>query len=200
MTLSNQSDKKIDIYGYQVPKKSQVICGDRYFWIDTKDYFLCVLSDGLGSGEAAYMASSAVIREIEQSHDEDVQTLMEKCNKALKSTRGAAVAIIKVYYKSREFVYSCVGNLNFYLFYPSDKLIYPLPVMGYLSGKPQRFNTQRYSYVPNSKFLFHSDGVEPRSIKSLLRTSMSLDELVVRVRQNEHLRTDDFTFIAGFLS
>jgi phosphoserine phosphatase RsbX len=199
MNLSSQSER-INVYGYQVSKKNQDVCGDLYFWIETKDYFLCALSDGLGSGEAANKASSAVINVIEQSHDDDVQTLMGKCNHALKFTRGAAVAIMKVYFESKEFVYSCVGNVNFYLYYPSDKVIYPLPVMGYLSGKPQLFNTQRYSYIPNSKFLFHSDGVKPRSIKSLLRTSVNLNELVMRVRQNEDLRTDDFTFVAGVLT
>ncbi|WP_078543044.1 PP2C family serine/threonine-protein phosphatase [Litchfieldia alkalitelluris] len=191
--------EKIQVSGYQVPKKNQAVCGDQYFYTHTQDYFVCAMADGLGSGEAAFEASSAVVNVVKSYHSEDVHSIIQRCNLALKSKRGAAVAIFKIYFKSQELVYSCVGNINFYLYSPSSKLIYPLPVMGYLSGKPQVFNTQRFSYQSNSTFLFHSDGVKLRAIKGLLSTVESLEEMHIRLREYEDNRDDDFTFIGGFI-
>ena len=35
----------------------------------------------------------------------------------------------------------------------TDKMIYPLPVMGYLSGRKQKINTQTYACEKNDLFM-----------------------------------------------
>ncbi len=194
------TSERIEACGYQIPKKNREISGDCYYIKETKDYFLCGMADGLGSGEAAHEASSAVVHIMKENHIDDVHTLMRKCNEVLKKKRGAAVAILKVDYQSEEFVYSCVGNISFFLYTPFDKLIYPLPVMGYLSGKPQHFYTQRFPYQKNSIFLFHTDGLRLPSVKSLLKNIPKVNELVLTLKRYEEHRNDDFTFVAGILN
>ena len=66
--------------------------------------------------------------------------------------RGAAVAIVKFDYKEKTIQYSCVGNVRFYMLQDGQKMIYPLPVMGYLSGKPQKLKTQEYPYSTGDSF------------------------------------------------
>jgi phosphoserine phosphatase RsbX len=79
-----------------------------------------------------------------------------------------------------------------------EKMIYPLPVMGYLSGKPQKLNTQEYDYHLGDVFFLHSDGIQLTSPKSLLKKTKCLTQLSQSVIETINY-DDDATFIAGSL-
>ncbi|NCT35656.1 SpoIIE family protein phosphatase [Bacillus sp. EB93] len=177
-----------------------VYCGDDYFFLHTEEYFVCVLADGLGSGKNAYDSSHAVIEEVKRNHELDVEALMAVCNQVLVDKRGAAVSILKIFYDKNEFVYSSVGNIRFFLYNPSDdKLVYPLPVTGYLSGRKQKYRTQRYKYEPNAKFILHSDGLELKGAKSFLKRLVPIDKNAQCILKSSPLTADDTTFILGSL-
>ena len=192
-------DRKVEAIAAQSSKDGKALCGDDYFFLATDDYFVCVLADGLGSGEFAHESSRAVTNVVRESHEKDVDSLMELCNRVLLQKRGAAVAIFKVYFKEQRFRYSCVGNIRFYLYPPNGKLVYPLPVTGYMSGRKQRFHTQEFSYVPNSRFLIHSDGFEMRGTKDFFGLSNSLEVSANQLEHTNSAASDDITFIFGSL-
>lgn len=192
-------DRKVEAIAAQSSKDGKALCGDDYFFLATDDYFVCVLADGLGSGEFAHESSRAVTNVVRESHGKDVDSLMELCNRVLLQKRGAAVAIFKVYFNELRFHYSCVGNIRFYLYPPNGKLVYPLPVTGYMSGRKQRFHTQVFSYVPNSRFLIHSDGFEMRGTKDFFGLSSSLEVSANQLEHTNSAASDDITFIFGSL-
>lgn len=191
--------EEVEVYVDQRIKDGNEQCGDGYFYTSTNDYFICVLADGLGSGQNAYKSSTAVISIVERYHYEDVERIMKRCNEELVQKRGAAVAIFKVFFAKQEFVYSCVGNIRFFLYSSSGKLTYPLPVTGFLSGKPQKFRTQSYAYEPDSKFLIYSDGFHLNGLRTMLNTSKSLRCTAEEIRQKPLPTPDDATFIIGSL-
>ncbi|UQD50859.1 phosphoserine phosphatase [Bacillus methanolicus] len=191
--------EKIELIVHQSSKQGRTECGDSYYFTATDDYFVCVLADGLGSGPYASEASDAVVSVVEQNHHKDVETLMKECNHSLMQKRGAAVAIFKVYFKTMEFEYSCVGNIRFFLYSPSGKLTYPLPVTGYLSGRPQVFQTQRFFYEPNSKFLVYSDGLNLQGTKTLLKGYLPVESIANEILTKHITTSDDTTFIVGSL-
>lgn len=197
--MNQFSKDNIEVFAHQSSKEGKAFCGDSYFYMATDDYFVCILADGLGSGKYAFEASSAAVAIVENHHHEDVDTLMRLCNQSMLAKRGAAVSILKVYFQSREFVYSCVGNIRFFLYSPQGKLTYPLPVTGYLSGRPQTYHTQRFSYVPHSKFLIFSDGYELQGIKTLLNGVLPIETIANEIRTNHTKANDDSTFIIGSL-
>jgi phosphoserine phosphatase RsbX len=190
---------EIELYAGQVSKNGNPYCGDSYFYTSTSDYFICVLADGLGSGKFAYESSHVVVEIVEEHHHEDVETLMSLCNEALQKKRGAAVAIIKAYYHSQEFVYSCVGNIRFYMYAPEGKMTYPLPVTGYLSGRPQTYKTQRFHYDSNSRFLIHSDGLSISGVKNILQRYPTLYGALGDIQSLVDGTSDDTTYIIGNL-
>ncbi|WP_419882740.1 SpoIIE family protein phosphatase [Peribacillus sp. B-H-3] len=193
-------ETEIEVLASQSSKDDMPYCGDDYFICQTKEYFLCVLADGLGSGKFAYESSHAVIEEVKKNHSKGVETLMANCNSSLVNKRGAVVSILKIYYDTKEFVYSSVGNIRFFLYNPqSDKLVYPLPVTGYLSGRKQKYHTQRYKYEPNAKFLLHSDGLQLQGAKNILKRHYSLEQNAHHILQNNTMESDDTTFILGSL-
>ncbi|OLN21813.1 phosphoserine phosphatase [Domibacillus antri] len=180
-------------------KDNNSFCGDTYFTELTQNEFICVLADGLGSGRYAFESSNAAAEVVKQKwQSETIEDLMEAVNQSLHQKRGAAVALFKINFNTRQFEYACVGNIRFYLYAPNGKLTYPLPVTGYLSGRPQRYRIERFSYEQGSKFLVHSDGIALLNTKELMRyrtTEQIAAELDgVAVKSN-----DDATFIVGNL-
>ncbi|KIL52214.1 phosphoserine phosphatase [Jeotgalibacillus soli] len=166
--------------------------------IATDEYFLCILADGLGSGKYAHEASIAACEIVASHHSEDVESLMERSNRALIKKRGAAVAIIKIMFKEKVYHYSCVGNIRFYLYSPTGKLTYPLPITGYLSGRPQVYKTQRFTYENGSSFLIHSDGLQLTRVRALFERNRSLEYISTEL-ESIVTDADDTTFIIGRL-
>ncbi|MFD2680834.1 PP2C family serine/threonine-protein phosphatase [Bacillus seohaeanensis] len=189
----------IELYAEQTSKHGDPYCGDSFYYTSTNDYFICILADGLGSGKYAYESSSVVAEIVKEHHEKDIDTLMKMCNSSLASKRGAAVAILKVFYHSREFVYSCVGNIRFYLYSPEGKLTYPLPVTGYLSGRPQKYKTQRFSFQENSRFLIHSDGLNITGVKNILQQKRTMRDILCYIQHYVDDTADDTTYMIGSL-
>jgi negative regulator of sigma-B (phosphoserine phosphatase) len=188
--------EQLDLYMYQVSKQGQSCCGDSYITVIEEGYAVIALADGLGSGEQAKKSSEVIMGIVREFHSEDVHSLLTRCNRALKFKRGAAVAIGKIYLPMQEIVYSCIGNIRFIIISPSGKTTYPLPKVGYLSGKPITPNIQRFSYVPNSLFVMNSDGVRSFSSKEILPYGDSMTELI-RYADHENSKMDDATLLLG---
>lgn len=184
---------------FNAAKEGNYESGDSYFTVVTDDYFICSVADGLGSGPVARESSQVIPQILEEAHHETIDGLMHRFNELMAHKRGAAVAIFKVDFKKKTLEYSCVGNIRFYLYRKqSDEMIYPLPVMGYLSGRPQKLRTQTYTYAEDDLFLIHSDGVELRNPKAMMRRSGTPDRLYMDIVSSVET-VDDATFISGSL-
>lgn len=188
----------IEVYVYQEAKAGNYESGDTFFLHAEEDYFICAIADGLGNGPIARQSAQIIPKVLEEHHHESIDELLSRCNEYMVQKRGAAVAIVKVDYKREKIQYSCIGNVRFYMLQDRAKMIYPLPVMGYLSGRPQKMNMQEYDYHSGDLFFLHSDGVEIPSPGAALKESQSPYELYQNVLASiKH--GDDATFIAGSL-
>lgn len=193
-------NQHIQAIAYQIPKEGNVFNGDSYFMKVTEDYFICAVADGLGSGEHAYHSSNAIREEVEKNHHKEVEVLINRCNQVLKNKRGATISILKVFFLQKTFTYSSVGNIQFVLSCPSGRFIYPLPILGYLSGKPQKYRCETFSYEEGSKFIIHTDGLAIPSIKSVVSSSCSIEEMANHLETFARTGKDDLTYIVGQLS
>jgi phosphoserine phosphatase RsbX len=189
----------IQAIAYQIPKEGNVFNGDSFFMKVTDDYFICAVADGLGSGVHAYNSSNAIRQEVEQNHYKEVEVLIDSCNQVLKNKRGATISILKVHFLQKTFTYCSVGNIQFVLSSPSGRFIYPLPVLGYLSGKPQKYRCETFSYEKGSKFILHTDGLAIPGIKSLVSSSCSIEEISNYLEIYPKTGKDDLTYIVGQL-
>jgi phosphoserine phosphatase RsbX len=196
--MNISENEKMKVIAYQSSKNGNDFCGDSYFYTLTEDFFICVLADGLGSGEFAYQSSQAVVSVVKQYQDEELDQIMKRCNEVLLEKRGAAVSIIKFRFSTKDFIYSGVGNIRFFLYSPEGQLTYPISVTGYLSGRPQNYHTQHFKYEPNSKFILHTDGLQIGA-RSLLQKYFQLDCIAQDIEKNYVNLSDDATFIIGSL-
>jgi len=189
----------LEVFVYQEAKEGNIESGDTYFTYMNDNYFLCAIADGLGNGPIARQSAEIIPMILSEYHHESLDELLLRCNELMFRKRGAAVAIAKVDFTAKTLEYSCVGNIKFYMTRKDDdKMIYPLPVMGYLSGRPQKLRTQMYTYKPGDLFLLHSDGVVLGNPKNTMRKSSGAYGLhQTLVDTIEH--GDDATFITGSL-
>lgn len=194
-----EENNHVYAYAYQMQKEGKTLCGDSFLIKATEDYFICAVADGLGSGERAYESSSAIKEVVEELHAEDVGLMIEKSNEVLKNKRGATVAIFKAYFKQNQFTFSSVGNIRFVLYSPSGTFVYPLPVLGYMSGKPQKFRVQSFAYDPGAKFIIHSDGLNIPAVKSLLKDNRTIEDISNQLEPYTISRQDDLTYVVGQL-
>lgn len=183
---------------YQQAKIGNFESGDAYFTHSEEDYFIFAIADGLGNGPMAQQSAKIIPDVLAEHHKESIDELLNRCNEHMLQKRGAAVAIVKVDFRAQTIQYSCVGNVRLYIWKVAGKMVYPLPVRGYLSGRPLKLNTQTYTYHPGDLFFLHSDGVELRSPTSLLKNAQSLLTLYHTVVETA-IVNDDATFIAGNL-
>lgn len=197
--IEQECNKHIQAVAYQIQKEGNRFNGDSFFMKATEEYFICLVADGLGSGLYAHASSNAVREVVEQHHHEDVEVLMDYCNQALKEKRGATVSILKINFSQKEVTYCSVGNIQFVFTIPSGLSIYPIPVSGFLSGKPQTYRIETFPYEKNAKFMLHTDGLQLPSIKQELMRFQSIDDLSQHLKQYMKARKDDMTFMVGQL-
>lgn len=197
--MKNFSNEKVELFVFQEAKSGNLESGDTYYVFQNEHFMLCAIADGLGNGPVAKESADIIPEILEQYPEETLDELLLRCNERMYQKRGAAVAIVKIDYNAREISYSCVGNIKFYMYkHEIDKMIYPLPVMGYLSGRKQKINTQTYAYSQNELFMLHSDGVIMKSPKSLMKKASNAKCLYNSMLDLiEH--GDDATFIVGSL-
>ncbi|KXH80959.1 PP2C family serine/threonine-protein phosphatase [Sporosarcina sp. HYO08] len=188
----------VEVYVHQEAKKGNQISGDMYYLHAADDYFICAIADGLGNGPIARLSAEVIPKMLERHHHETVDELLLRCNEQMSGKRGAAVAIVKMYYQEKKVEYSCVGNVRFYMMQQQGTMVYPLPVMGYLSGRKQNLKKQTFNYSEGSRFVLHSDGVALKSPKAAFMQTASTYELFENVRRSAK-QDDDSTFIVGSL-
>lgn len=197
--LELESNQYIQTLAYQIQKEGNVCNGDSFFMKATEEYFICAVADGLGSGMYAHASSNAIREVVEQSHDQEIDVLIDYCNQVLKEKRGATVSLFKVDFLQRKITYSSVGNIRFVVYSPSGDFFNPIPVYGYLSGKPQKYGIETFLYEKNAKFIIHTDGLHIPAIKHLLSSDRSIEELSNHLEMYTDTRKDDLTYIIGQL-
>lgn len=194
-----QETGNIRILAYQIEKLGNDLCGDCFKFFITERYFLCVVADGLGSGEAAHESASVICQTVDQYQSEPLEVILSHCNEQVKNKRGATVSILKVDFSSRQCYYSSIGNIRFAVYTPNAQFIYPLPVNGYLSGKPQKYRVHTFTYEPNSTFMMYTDGLKLSTSRLILKECRTVEEMAKALEGYVHLRTDDLTYIVGQL-
>ncbi|HET7579375.1 MAG TPA: PP2C family serine/threonine-protein phosphatase [Bacillales bacterium] len=191
---------QMEVSAFQKTKAGESCCGDSYFVTETEDYFLCALADGLGSGTAANEASDRAVSVIRESHHEEVGTLMRACNRELRASRGAVLSIFKILFGARKLIFSGVGNVRFVFYPPREKSVFPVPAVGFLSGRPLVPRVQTFSFQEGTSFMIHSDGLAMNTAsRAAFSDRTSPEEASSKVRQmaEEQDLHDDATFLFG---
>lgn len=94
------------------PMLGETVCGDGCgVWV-TRDRLVLALVDGLGHGPHAADAAQAAQRCIGECLDQSCDAIFEECDRQLRDTRGAALAIAIVEPAHQRMSFAMVGNIR----------------------------------------------------------------------------------------
>jgi phosphoserine phosphatase RsbX len=86
--------------------------GDLAVFAPSRSGGLVAVIDGLGHGDLAADAAEAAAALIEQHPDDPPQTLLERCHRALRHTRGAVMTLAWFHVGERTMAWTGVGNVE----------------------------------------------------------------------------------------
>ncbi|MGW7535983.1 SpoIIE family protein phosphatase [Amycolatopsis sp. NPDC054798] len=142
-----------------LPRDGEHLCGDAVAVAETAGSWNVVVADGLGHGPDAAEAADAAIRVFGQNPERPLPHQLTSMHRALRATRGAAVALARITPHRVDF---CgVGNVSGTALSGSGRpgLLLSIPgIVGFTLPNPQ---VRRAPLGTGDVVVLHTDGVGP---------------------------------------
>jgi anti-sigma regulatory factor (Ser/Thr protein kinase) len=102
----------LEVGAVSLPKPGEEVCGDRWAVAQFPDRTLILVADGLGHGPGAAEAALEAVQTFNEQAALTPAAILEAIHAALRSTRGAAVAVAEVSPPREEVRFAGVGNIG----------------------------------------------------------------------------------------
>lgn len=141
-----------------LPKIGEEISGDAWATAQNSGRTLLLVADGLGHGPQAAQASQEAVRIFRENLGKSPKEIVEAAHAALRSTRGAALAIAEVDFERLTLRFAGVGNISGTIFASekSNSLVSYNGTVGHEVRKIQEFV---YPWPKGGLLVMHSDGL-----------------------------------------
>ncbi|HWE01953.1 MAG TPA: ATP-binding protein [Tepidisphaeraceae bacterium] len=145
----------------RVPAPGETMCGDNWAIAEKDGRISMLIADGLGHGPLAAKAADEAVKVFDEDPFRDPGRLLDSVHGALRSTRGAAVAIMQADLRRRAIKYVGVGNIAGSLIGDGDSrgLFSHNGTVGLKMHKIQEFD---YPWPEKTLLVMHSDGLQTR--------------------------------------
>lgn len=155
---SQRSEMILEIGAVCLPKQGEDVSGDA--WASQVEFprSLLLVADGLGHGPAAATAAAGAVRTFQEQQHQSPQTIIEATHAALRSTRGAVVAIAEIDSNQQSVRFAGIGNIAGSISSPTEhhNLVSYNGTVGHEVRKIQEFT---YPWYTNGLLIMHSDGL-----------------------------------------
>ncbi|WP_333767326.1 ATP-binding protein [Streptomyces sp. IBSBF 2435] len=122
---------------------------------------LVMLCDGLGHGPMAALAGQSAVQAFRSGTSRLPEQIMEQLHKALRGTRGAAVAVARVEPENGRLLFCGVGNITAALV-TRDSRHSLLSQPGIVGHQMHQLRTYEHRLPPFGALVLHSDGLNER--------------------------------------
>lgn len=143
-----------------VAKPGEEVCGDDWSWRLRDDRLTILVADGLGHGLHAHDAAQAALDTFAAGSDDPPARVIEDIHRALRATRGAAVAMLAVDLARGTASYSGLGNITATILLPSggrqQHLVSHNGTAGHTASRITEFN---YAVPSGATFVLATDGL-----------------------------------------
>ena len=140
------------------PVAGEEISGDSWAMREDSVFSTFIVADGLGHGIQAAQASGEAIAAFRSGSDTKPAALLQRVHRALRGTRGAAVAVARVDRKDRRVLYAGIGNIAGVIVSPT-KTQHMISHNGTAGHEAMRFQEFVYSFPEAGALIMHSDGL-----------------------------------------
>jgi len=165
MNLKKTGEANLDYHHFSgavcLPLTGEEACGDNWAVEQLKDRTMVLAVDGLGHGSLAAEAGNEAVKSFKQNVMHSPPEIMILIDRALQSTRGAAVAVAEIIPGSQIIRYSGIGNISGRIVSTEEerKLITFNGTLGMGTGRIRELS---YPWAENSLLIMHSDGLTAR--------------------------------------
>jgi len=144
-----------------LPMQGQEVSGDGWGVEVLADKYICTVADGLGHGPDAAVAAQAALSMAQEFRDKAPAEIVERAHTALRSTRGAALAVGEIDPAKRSVRFCGVGNISARII--SHAAVRHLVSYNGIVGQEARKIVEfAYPWSPDSLLIMHSDGLGSR--------------------------------------
>lgn len=153
--------ERFHVGAVSAPIRGEDVCGDAWGLMELKrGGARLIVADGLGHGLLAADAARAAVRVGQEHEDEASVTLMERIHSALKSTRGAAIAMAQIDPQNEVVRYTGVGNIAGSVISASGSVRKMVSHAGSAGHEVHKIAEFTYPWEPGSTLIMHSDGLQ----------------------------------------
>jgi hypothetical protein len=142
-----------------VAKRGEEACGDSWGAVQTDEFTTILMADGLGHGYEASVASLEAVRMLRVHPALTAIGLVERVHQALRSSRGAAVAVAKIDRWREKITFCGVGNISGQIYAGSAARQHLVSVNGTAGHQTQRIREFSYPWPAEGMLVLHSDGL-----------------------------------------
>lgn len=160
--LPGAEERGLWVGAVSVPKPGQEVCGDGWARVHRPGGVVVLVADGLGHGPGAAEASREAIRNfLAAPAGRSPGEHLEALHRALRGTRGAAVAVAEVDAGRGVVRFAGVGNIagSVHTGAEARSVVSHNGIVGHEMRRVQEFE---YPWVAGSTLILHSDGIQTR--------------------------------------
>lgn len=175
------------------PLAGESISGDLHVVRPTPQGAIVGVVDGVGHGEEAAQAARAAVLAVEQFAAEPIPRLLQRCNEALRNTRGAVMGLASFEWPSSLMTWLAVGNVAGVLVrargtpFPRPSVLQYPGIVG--QQVPQTTCATRVSLWVGDTIVFATDGIRPGFALSI--NAEEEPERIAEEAMARHLKGND---------
>ncbi len=142
-----------------VSKPGEEVCGDSWGSVRNGPDLTILVADGLGHGLEAKLASSEAVRQLYENPELQPKALLLRIHQALRSTRGAAVAIAHIDSARGKLTFAGVGNISARIYAGSQARQNLVSLNGTAGHQCDRIQDFNYPWPEDGLLVLYSDGL-----------------------------------------
>lgn len=140
-------------------KPGQEVCGDAWGVEQTPDYSVIMVADGLGHGLDARTAAAEAVRILHSAPGLSPGEIVERAHLALRSTRGAALAVARIDRYRERVTFSGIGNISAHIYSGLAEGQHLVSVHGTAGFQTAKIREFEYPWPDRGMLLMYSDGL-----------------------------------------
>lgn len=189
----------LEIGAVNISKPGQDVCGDSWGIEQTEDYSAIMVADGLGHGTEARTASAEAVRILRSLPHLSPAEIVERAHLALRSTRGAALAVARIDRQRDRVAFSGIGNISAHIFSGVTEGQHLVSVHGTAGFQTAKIREFEYPWPDHGMLLMYSDGLGSHTSPAAYPGLMLRDPaLIASVLYRDFARgNDDATIVAA---
>lgn len=176
------------------PIPGEAESGDTYCVHDRGGHVTVAVIDGLGHGQDARHAAREACKVVERDADLPPEIIVQRAHEALRGTRGAVMAVVRIERDRREAVHAGIGNIEARLV-GAEKVRRPVSHNGIVGHSMRKIRTETFAFVPGDLLILTSDGISDRFDVQPASRGDDVQGLANRIALAHGKHTDDQTVL-----